>query len=103
MVSSSFHTLNCCTHLGRQPISHAPYRCMSSALLAYLSAGSTSGAFSPPEGGLSRAALRMLLASAGSGTAIAREALVESSAAAAGLRIVVNEDVVVRTPGAARS
>ena len=35
-------------YLGRQPINHDPYRCISSAFAAYLSAGLTKGAWSPP-------------------------------------------------------
>lgn len=50
IVSSSFQTENCWTNLGRQPITHVPYRCKASALEAYLSLGLTTGAFSEPTG-----------------------------------------------------
>ena len=47
MTSSSFQTENCWMYFGRQPISHAPYRCMSSAFAAYLSAGLIGGTRRP--------------------------------------------------------
>jgi len=48
MTSSSFHTENCWIYFGKQPISHDPYLCMSSAFAEYLSAGLTGGARRPP-------------------------------------------------------
>lgn len=63
MVSSSFHTENCCTYLGSVLINHAPYLCMLSAIASYLSAGFVSGASSVPTA--DRGAFRMLGASLG--------------------------------------
>lgn len=60
MTSSSFHTENCWMYFGRQPISHAPYLCMLSAWLAYLSAGLIIGALSPSVESGFRGACRML-------------------------------------------
>src|SRR4051794_17955614 len=70
MVNSSFHTENCWTYFGRQPMIQAPYLCMSSALDWYLSAGLTRGAFSWPM--WSRGACRRLVVSFGVGTAFLR-------------------------------
>lgn len=48
MVNSSFQTENCWMYFGRQPMSHEPYLCRSSALDWYLSAGLTRGALRVP-------------------------------------------------------
>jgi hypothetical protein len=48
MTNSSFQTENCWMYFGRQLISQEPYRCISSAFAAYLSAGLIGGARSPP-------------------------------------------------------
>lgn len=48
MTSSSFHTVNCWTYLGRQDMTYWPYWCRASALSWYLSAGLTMGARRAP-------------------------------------------------------
>lgn len=63
MVNSSFHTENCWTYLGKQPISQEPYLWRLSALDWYLSAGLTMGASRVPI--LARSAVRIFLLSCG--------------------------------------